>query len=179
MLASTCTYLLWYAFCTLFYPSSSSLNPVVGRQNRLSAKRLTYDTVQRASNPSTFYSRPALQPVDMNEVYVPESPVRECWQPGQTLPITPPYRQQHQANDSRSSSLTTGNDLQTMLQAMQSSIESNFQDIKGRLSQLEDRMEHIEDKHKQCDLLHASPVLSSESSNEKGRKQRSPPELQV
>ena len=165
-----------------FYPSSSSLNPVVGRQNRSSAKRLTYDTVQRASNPSTFYSRPALQPVDMNEVYVPESPIRECWQPGQTLPITPPYRQQHQleqANDSRSSSLSTGNDLQTMLHAMQSSTESNFQDIKGRLSQLEDRMEHIEDKHKQYDLLHVSPASSSESYNEKGRKRRSPPELQV
>ncbi len=40
-------------------------------------------------------------------------------------------------------------------------------------------MESIEDKHKQFEVLHASPAPSSESSNEKGRKQWSLPELQV
>ena len=68
-----------------------------------------------------------------------------------------------------------------MLQSMQSSIESGFQDIKGRLTQLEGRMEKMEEKHKQYDLLQVSPTSSTESSSsgERGRKRRSPPQLQV
>ena len=69
-----------------------------------------------------------------------------------------------------------------MLQSMQSSIESGFQDIKGRLTQLEGhRMEKMEEKHKQYDLLQVSPTSSTESSSsgERGRKRHSPPQLQV
>lgn len=68
-----------------------------------------------------------------------------------------------------------------MLQSMQSSIDSDFQDIKGRLTQLEGRMEKMEEKHKQYNLLQVSPTSSTESSSsgERGRKRRSPPQLQV
>ena len=66
-----------------------------------------------------------------------------------------------------------------MLQSMQSCIENNFQDVKGRLNELEDRMAGIEYKQRQFELQHASPISSSESASEKGRKRRSPPELQV
>ena len=101
-----------------------------------SARRLTYNTPQtHQHNASSFYSqprgsRPALHQLSMNEVFVPESPEHNT-QPGQQLPLPPPHPWQCSEQD-HSSTSDAGGELYTVLKSMQSSIESGFQDIKGR-----------------------------------------------
>jgi len=64
----------------------------------------------------------------MNEVFVPESPEHNTWQPGQQLPLPPPHPWQCSEQD-HSSTSDAGGELYTVLQSMQSSIESGFQDM--------------------------------------------------
>ena len=162
------------------YYRSSGITPRQPVYNSAAARRLTFD--QSQSNSTSFYSRRTLPA--RNDVYVPESPVHESvWRPGQSLPLPVSYPQpqtfeqpDRSVNDPHAMS-----HLHSMLQSMQSCIENNFQDVKGRLNELEGRMASIEDKHQQLELHHTTPTSSSESSSssEKGRKRRSPPELQV
>ena len=157
---------------------------VIPRQhvhNSAAARRLTFSQ-SGPSNTTSFYSRSCGTLQSRDDIYVPETPERESvWQPGQTLPLSVPYPQPQtfeQLNDSADNHLPgscTLTDLHGLIQSMQSSIENNFQDVKGRLNELEDRLTSIESKHKEFELQHASPVSSSERSSEKGRKRRSPP----
>ena len=110
-------------------------------------------------------------------MFIPDTPEHErYWRPGQTLPHT-----------SAASTLSQSSDcgrpeLQSIIQEMRSSIESNFEDLKSHITELQGRVASIEDRQKQLDLQHFSPPTSSTSSSEssdRGRKRRSPPELQV
>ena len=164
---------------------SSGVTPRQHVHNSAAARRLTFSQ-SYPSNTTSFYSRSRGTLQSRDDIYVPESPERESvWQPGQTLPLSVSYPQPRtfeQLNYSADNHLPgscTLTELHCLIQSMQSSIENNFQDVKGRLNELEDRMASIENKHKEFELQHASPVSSSESSTENGRKRRSPPELQV
>ena len=121
----------------------------------------------------------------MNEVLVPDSPVREntcipTWQPGQTLPCRrpsfSPVLSEACGPSSEASSLTQ---IQNMLQSMQNTIDTNFKDVKERLADLEDRMMGVEEKQKLTNQSGTPTSSSCESPSEFGRKCRSPPELQV
>lgn len=143
---------------------------------------------------SSFYSRTnatrqPFQPVDMNELYVPESPEHAsmqenvAWQPGDMLPISNQHASPSQmpysvaASPTQTSSISQ---IQSILQSMQSSIEANFRDVKGRLTELEARMTGVEEKQREVVNNVGTPSSSSsESATEFGRKRRSPPELQV
>lgn len=110
-------------------------------------------------------------------MYVPDTPEREMyWRPGQTLPATSAACALSQPADYGQP------DLQSIIQEMRSSIESNFKDLKCHIAELQGRVAGIEDRQKQLELQHSSPPTSSTSSSEtseKVRKRRSPPELQV
>ena len=100
-------------------------------------------------------------------MFVPESPARSeieipLWQPGQALPIIPQPSQQP-------------DDIRAILQSMQHTIESNFEDIKGQLSELESRISSVEKKQQE---LPCTPS-SSEESVDGHRRKRNPSELQV
>ena len=128
----------------------------------------------------------------MNEVLVPDSPVREntcipTWQPGQTLPcrrpsFSPVLSEAHVASSLTqiqvhvASSLTQ---IQSMLQSMQNTIDTNFKNVKERLADLEDRMMGVEEKLKLTNQSGTPTSSSCESQSDFGRKHRSPPELQV
>ena len=110
-------------------------------------------------------------------MYVPDTPEHEMyWRPGQTLPTT-------SAASTLSRPPGYGQpDLQSKIQEMCSSIENNFKDLKCLITELQGRVASIEDRQKQLELQHSSPPTSSPSSSEtseRGRKRRSPPELQV
>ena len=65
---------------------------------------------------------------------------------------------------------------------MQHSIENSLRGIEDRLGGLEDRMGNIEDRQREVQSLNSTPGSSFDSpscDSEKGRKRRSPPELQV
>ena len=110
-------------------------------------------------------------------MYIPETPEHErYWRPGQTLPPT------SAASTLNPSPGYERPDLQSVIQEMRSSIESNFKDLKCHITELQRRVANIEDRQKHLELQHSSPPTSSTSSSEsseRGRKRRSPPELQV
>lgn len=155
-------------------------------------RRLCFSCPRKEQNVSSFYSRTRqpFQPVDMNELYVPESPEHPCmqenvaWQPGDMLPISNQHASPSQMPYSTTSPNRTSSisQIQSILQSMQSSIETNFRDVKGRLTELEARMTGVEEKQREVvNNVHVGTPSSSssESATEFGRKRRSPPELQV
>ena len=110
-------------------------------------------------------------------IYIPDTPKHErYWRPGQTLPPT-------SAASTLSQSPDCGRpDLQSIIQEMRSSNDSNFKDLKCHITELQGRVASIEDRQKKLELQHSSPPTSSTSSSEsseRGRKGRSLPELQV
>ena len=93
-------------------------------------------------------------------MFVPESPARSeieipLWQPGQALPIILQPSQQP-------------DDIRAILQSMQHTTESNFEDIKGQLSELESRISSVEKKQQELPC-----------SVDGHRRKRNPSELQV
>ena len=111
----------------------------------------------------------------MNEVLVPESPGQEntcipTWQPGQTLPCCrlsfSPVLSEACEPSSEAGSLTQ---IQSMLQSMQNTIDTNFKDVKERLADLEDRMVGEEEKQKLTNQS-GTPSSSCESPYKFGRK---------
>ena len=98
------------------------------------------------------------------------------WRPGQRLPTTSAVSNLSQPPD------CGWPDLQSTVQEMRNSIESNFRDLKCHIAELQGRVASIEDRQKQLEFQHSSSPTSSTSSSEtseRGRKRRSPPELQV
>ena len=110
-------------------------------------------------------------------MYVPDTPEREMyWRPGQTLPTTSAATTLSHPPDYEPP------DLQCIIKEMHSSIDSHFKELKCCIAELQDRVASIEDRQKQLELQHSSPSTSSTSSSEtseRGRKRRSPSELQV
>ena len=134
------------------------------RASTHSSRRLSFDS------PSFYTSTSARSVPPGGDMFVPDhesSEPEECWRPGQVLPpihhTTPPQL-----------------DLQSILQDMQNSIESNFKDLKAHLANLDSRVADIEQKQSQLDLPISSATSTPTSSeSDAGRKRRSPPELQV
>ena len=93
------------------------------------------------------------------------------WQPGQSLPTGPrPVELESQENI----------DLQNMLQSMQHTIESSFEEVKEKLSELEGRITRMEEKQLQLEKDRPGTSSSSEESpSDHQRKRRNPSELQV
>ena len=95
------------------------------------------------------------------------------WQPGQSLPRGPlPI----------ASESGTSIELQSMLQSMQHTIKSNFEEVKGKLVELDGRITSMEEKQLQLEKDYRRPGTSSsskESASDRTRKQRTPSELQV
>ena len=125
-----------------------------------SARRLIFSRPQKEQGTSSFYSRTAaarrpFNPVDMNDLYIPDSPERTMnentmtWQPGETLPVSRRPGPQPFSAEAQPSQSTSMSDIQIMLQSMQSSIEKSFDDVKGRLSDLEARMTGVEEKQRE------------------------------
>ena len=148
------------------YAISQLPSALTGRTSSGACRRLSLHT-------PTFYSRTS---TNSSNVFVPNSPEHEqrCWGPGETLPHNPTYTPQpnhylHQQQEEV--------DLKGLLQGLQSSVESNFKDIKTKLCHLEDRVAKVEEK--QGNLVCSPSISSSDSGQCDGRKRRSPPELQV
>lgn len=146
---------------------------------------------RRLSLPTpTFYSRATTASTN-SDIFVPESPQHEqedhFWGPGQVIPHTttypsphgssphssPPFPHVPSSHGHFSHSLQDDSDLKSILQGLQNSVETNFQQIKKQLGDLEDRVAKVEGKQVE---LQNSPSSSSSSDT---RKRRSPPELQV
>lgn len=122
----------------------------------------------RSHAPSSFYSRRR-----DTDIIVPESPVRSnedvVWQPGQTLPIEQPIIEESPGE--------IGYDVQSMLQSMQYTIETQFDEVKSKLSELEGRVIAMESKQRD---QQSSPASSSaETTPGNGRKKRVVLDLQV
>ena len=64
-----------------------------------------------------------------------------------------------------------------LLQGLQSSVETNFKEIKEHPTNLEERVAKVEGKQEELQSTHGSSASSSGQTN--CRKCRSPPELQV
>jgi len=139
------------------------VDPLFDRSRQLSSARQLFGPL-REQNSCSFYSHPT-----SGEPSSPEIPYH--WEAGQVLPIRHSQHSSGQQSESVSS-------LKCMLQSMQASLEKNLNGLQVRLNDLEDRIENIE-KKEQC--LDSTPGSSSSSDSqcEKGRKRRSPPELQV
>lgn len=111
-------------------------------------------------------------------MFVPETPQRDTyddmhWQPGQSLP-TGPLPMESESG--------TSIELQSMLQSMQHTIKSNFEEVKGKLVELDSRITSMEGKQLQLEKDYRRPgTLSSsdESPSDRTRKRRTPFELQV
>lgn len=124
------------------------------------ARRLSFQT-------PSFYTRPSTS----QDLFVPESPCRQYWGPGETLC--------HTTFDT--SSLETQPEqpeLHSLTQSMQNSIESNFQDLSSRRSELEKRMDSMEEK------LQGMPAQTesqcpNDSSELCAHKRKNLPEVQV
>lgn len=138
------------------------------------ARQLAFSPERERSTTSGFYSRREAEGS-------PEIPRQ--WQPGQTLPILPRAISHHQSQLQDDHPPAEINTVQSLLQTMQHSLESSLRGIEDRLGGLEERMGGIEDKQKEFQCSSSTPASSVGSplicDNEKGRKRRSPPELQV
>ena len=156
----------------IFFRSSTT------RADASASRRLNFETPNsyRPSTASRFYSRSTGSRV--TDVFVPETPQRDTyddmhWQPGQSLPTGPL---------SIASESGTSIELQSMLQSMQHTIESNFEEVKGKLVELDGRITSMEEKQLQLEKDYRRPGTSSsseESASDRTRKRRTPSELQV
>ena len=137
----------------------------------------------------TFYSRTSTAR-SQSEVFVPQSPEREqehYWGPGQVIPHMPLAQSSPLETSPLGSSPHElspppqhNDELKSLMQGLQSSVETNFQAIKKQLCDLEGRVAKVEGK--QVELQNSpSSSGSSSSSNDHcdSRKRRSPPDLQV
>ena len=106
-----------------------------------------------------------------NDLFVPESPARgRYWRPGEILPTTSVTPSGPPAEPS----------IESMIQALQSSIDGNFRGVKTQLAEIDHRVHAMEEKQKQFDLQQSTPSSSSSSEDSvAGRKCRSPSELQA
>lgn len=144
------------------------------RPSNAARRRLTLET-------PSFYSRTTATAAG-RDYYVPESPnAREdrYWGPGQVLPTN--FRSESDVVPAQQSSQGEGDeDVKSLIQGLQSSVETNFEDIKKKLGDLEDRVARVEEKQLQ---IQNSPISSDYNSSSCSlsdtRKRRSPPDLQV
>ena len=107
-------------------------------------------------------------------MFVPESPDRSYWRPGQLLPNTGRPTSFHDPTPHPEAEVA---ELKSLLQGLQSSVETNFKEIKEHLTNLEERVAKVEGKQEELQSTHGSSASSSGQSD--SRKRRSPPELQV
>ena len=69
--------------------------------------------------------------------------------------------------------------MKSLLQGLQSSVETNFQQIKTKLCDLEDRVVKVEEKQIELQNSPSSSEYNSSCSPNDTRQRRSPPDLQV
>ena len=124
------------------------------------SRRLSFET-------PNFYAR-----THGSDLFVPESPARgSYWSPGEILPTS-------SVTPSGPPAAEPGMD--SMMQALQSSIDGNFTGVKTQLAEIDHRVHAMEEKQKQFNLQQSTPSSSSSSEDSvAGRKRRSPSELQV
>lgn len=132
---------------------------------------------------SSFYGR---RPTTTeNQLSPVVSPQHQCWQPGQRLPIAtspprlmsqpPQYSYSAEGHHTRNLRM-----VESMVQSLQGTINTGFANVKGRLDRIEDRVAKIEESNELLQTSHSeSPLPPPAATTEKGRKRRSPPELQV
>lgn len=134
----------------------------------------------RSHPPSSFYSRRR-----DTDIIVPESPIRSyddaTWQPGQILPIDQPALPIDEQPAFQEPPEAIGFDFQSMLQTMQRTMETHFDEVKSKLSNLEGRVVAMESKQSQIEKdQQSSPASSStEVTPGNGRKKRIILDLQV
>ena len=113
------------------------------------------------------------------------SPQHHCWRPGQRLPIAtspprlmsqgPQYSYSAEGHHSRNLRI-----VESMVQSLQGTVNTGFANIKGRHDRNEDRVAKIEELNEQLQNPQSeNPLPPNATSIERGRKRRSPPELQV
>lgn len=126
----------------------------------------------------SFYSRTSAT-APGGDYYVPESPTTQedhYWGPGQVHPTN--FHSECDAVPAQQCNQRDA-DVKSLIQGLQSSVETNFEDSKKKLGDLEDRVAKVEEKQLQIQNSPISSDYNSSSSQSDTRKRRSPPDLQI
>ena len=106
-------------------------------------------------------------------MFVQESPDWSYWRAGQLLPNTGWPTSFHDPTPHPEADVA---ELKSLLQGLQSSVETNFKETKEHLTNLEERVAKVEGKQEELQSTHGSASSSGQSDS---HERRSPPELQV